>query len=466
MQRKTILIATATVAALCSGSVGRNTHAQALAAAAKGAVVPDYIKANGIFDFKPTGASIDGRSQNRGGSFQIGMTYERGATVGKASSILQIDEASVTIRSFLSKNPEALETAIKKAFPESVTAVELMGRGGTATSQRGLVRLAIRSGYSRTGGRNGGSIEPSREVPEGMQYLVLDVSVIAPEVSWPSSDASGKNQIPLRKLARVIAETLAKGLPDFSVEHLKTRLADRAAQTDLQLKQAEVERLTAQKMLAESTGLPSEKTAEQLAEVSRQLIGARLALVGMEAREAAIADQIKKTETKMAGATESDETLRGLEKLLMLRNEQLGRLKTLRSNGAVAESEVQTAEAGVLSAKIELDKSKAAIKRASGGERLEKFNDELSRLAIDRAEAKARLAYLEKASEMFAQELRERQAAERRGQEANPALKEATRQVSRLSAELATIKAAQEHIEPIRIILPPEEAESAEKPKQ
>lgn len=192
----------------------------------------------------------------------------------------------------------------------------------------------------------------------------------------------------------------------------------------------------------------------------------RLTLVGMEARETAIAVEIKKTETKMAGTTESDETLRGLAKLLVLRSEQLKRLHALRGTTEVRDPEVQMAEVGVLSSKIEYDKAKAALKRASGGERLETFNDELSRLAIDRAEAKARFAYLEEASKSLAEELRNREAAEHRIAEAKPKFDEAIKQIRRLSDQLATVKTAQEKIEPIRVILPPDDAEAAAEVKK
>ena len=355
----------------------------------------------------------------------------------------QTDLVKGTINAFIAQNVDAIADLLKKSYSGRIDTVTINPKKWPVP-ENGQIYLSL-TAQSGT--------DPS------------DLELLA-SMNSPWASQSGDAAREQRKFARLLAEKLARELPDFSMEYLKKRFADGVAEREAILKLSETNREAAHKILAENAGLPPERAAEQLAEVSRQQIGARLALVGMEAREKAIIDEIKKTEAKLTGKADNDETIQGLEKLLMLRVQQLDRMKALRTKNAIAEQEVQPAEAGVLSAKIELDKAKAALERTSGGERLDALNDELSRLTIDRAEAKARFAYLEEASATLEKELRNRDEAERRIDAARPKFEEANRTIRLYSDQLPIIKAAQEKIEPIRVILPPEEAPATEKPKQ
>lgn len=460
MIRKAYLVRAAIIAALCCGPLTGVVVGQ-FGSATKTFPASGDSKRQGVWTFYWGGLGSFGDTPVA--HFRIGLTVDAGDLTGPGTgrapveSALQQELVFDTIDAFLAAHPEVVASAAKESLVDSVDTVQLNPKKWPSPKS-GEVLLKIPKIHQW-------SAEPhDRELPEGSRFLTFQAEMS--KASWPIVNGPEHQFLQTLKFSRQLAQKLAQDLPDFSREYLKKRMVDGVAMFESKIKLAQANRDALQKTLTESAGLPREKSAEQLAEVSRQLIGARLALVGMEARESAIADQIKKTEAKMAGATESDETLRGLEKLFALRSEQLNRLKQLRSKNAVAEQEVQTREAGVLSAKIELDKAKAALKRASGGERLETFNDELSRLAIDRAEAKARFAYLEEASKNLADELRNREAAEHRIEEAKPKLDEATKQIRKLSEQLATVKAAQEKIEPIRVILPPEEAEAASETKK
>jgi DNA repair exonuclease SbcCD ATPase subunit len=179
------------------------------------------------------------------------------------------------------------------------------------------------------------------------------------------------------------------------------------------------------------------------------------------ARQSAIAQEIAKIQAKMEEQTASDETIKNLEHLLELRTARLEDLKKMHDAGVVQTTDVQTAEADLLSAKIELDKTRAALKRANGGEQLDTWNNELSHIAIDRAETEARLKFLGDVSANTEGELSTRREAEKLAEEAQPKLAQAEKTISELSEQLEQIKQEQENIEPLRVMLPDEPNDTA-----
>ena len=296
---------------------------------------------------------------------------------------------------FLSDNPNVVADELKNAFPnlpEPIvvnTTKQLLGNG---ERKLGKTRININGVHLQSTDR---------------QYLTARLVIepaIRAEIPWPEVR---EYQAKLKSLSHQIETSIAKALPDFSKNYLAKTYSDEEKQATKDLADWQTKASNARNDLASFTGLPPEKFAEQLAEISRQQIAAELALVGMQARDQAINDEIKKTELRLATKTDSDETIKNLITLLQMRVDRLDSLKKLQAAGVAPTQELQSAEADVLSAKIELDKTRAALKRTSGGDQLDALNNELSRLAIDRAETLARRDYLKKISDETEKQLRE-----------------------------------------------------------
>jgi hypothetical protein len=367
--------------------------------------------------------------------------------------------ASVNATSILSQllttQPDIVADALKAHFPANYKTVHVIDENKPNAAKDPPYGSTPKQGEYIVVFQEG-------EIPGGtsqLQQLQFRLSV-NPDPRFPLSNSS-KDQIGQFEKARSnfthrLKENIAKALPNFSKDYLTKLLAENREGLEKTLQQAKDEATDAQKQLLASTGMPAEKISEQLAEISRQQIAAKLSLVGMDAREKAIADQIAKTQAKMQQQTDSDETIKNLEQLLQLRTERLENLKKMSDLKVAPATDVQSAEADVLSAKIELDKTRAAFRRANGGEQLDAWNNELSHIAIDRAETEARLKYLSQVSSQTEQQLRDRRDAERKAEEARPKLAEAEKQIADLSHQLDRVKKEQEDIQPLRVVLPDE----------
>ncbi len=188
---------------------------------------------------------------------------------------------------------------------------------------------------------------------------------LGPNSSKDEIDQFEKNR---RDFTRRLQESIAKALPDFSKKYLTKHYAETRQGLAESLQQAKLEALNAKNLSDQLTASNaiSESYSQQLAEISRQQIAAKLSLVGMQAREKAITDQIAKTQAKMQEKTDVDETIKNLQQLLQLRTQRLEDLKKMSDLKVTPSADAQNAEADVLSAKIELDKTRAALRRANG----------------------------------------------------------------------------------------------------
>ena len=258
-------------------------------------------------------------------------------------------------------------------------------------------------------------------------------------------------------IIRLIRKKVADDLPAYSQAFLKQEL------TWGEKREAELSRLQVARDIAL---LPPAKVEEQLATFGQQQTAARLALVGMDARAKALAEELKATESRTQEQAKGDEVLVSLARLLALREQQIERMKSLQARNSVSQQEVQNAEADMLSAKIEYAKRREALLRTNGGDRLNALNDELSHVSIERAETTARLKYIEETSAAMA-------TAERRVREiygdnrfaADHRVSNGIAEIERIdreSKELRQLKAIQGMtFGPVRVILPPQDAEAA-----
>lgn len=251
----------------------------------------------------------------------------------------------------------------------------------------------------------------------------------------------------VEKIELQFQDLLAKQLPRYSPEYLRKFLETTKAELETWLREAQQKRdeLTAQlDKLRQHDPIPVEKAAEQLIEIDRQLLSARLSAAGLEARELAIEEHIARFEKQ--DLSESDKALlANLQKIYELRQENLKRVKAVDSAGtAYVADQLQKAETDVLSAKMEYEKAKSA---ARGAERRAVLNAELTKVAIDKAEATARLKFLEAARKETAASVRTQEEATRVSKE----LSRINQNVENFKMRLERLKAAPAKIDPVEV---------------
>jgi hypothetical protein len=378
--------------------------------------------------FQDRGLTISGLD------FSLRVLNDGGNKVPPSYSLLHI------ISALLSERPNLAEEAFVRQISGFDKKVKYVSNSGPREENpRGSTQVITMVGLGRTTSTDGDTYR--------FQLRLY------PPLRVPSGEA-------LEGIKRTIAGSIVKELPDFSREFQKNHFQAQIVAAQKELAALTSEAAEADAWVHREDPMPIEKTAEQLAETSRQLISTQLALAGMKAREQAIREAILATSQKMDAASD-DRTVKNLEQLHKLRADRLERLKQLTATGAASQDDVQKAEADVLAAEIDTDKTRSAVKRAAGGERLEALNNELSRLAIDRAENEARLDFLRKMMDETSAQLRERREIQHRVDEAKPKLERLRAQIESLNIQLAQLKDAAEHVQPLRVELPdPETAEA------
>ncbi|MBN2128660.1 MAG: hypothetical protein JW741_04160 [Sedimentisphaerales bacterium] len=133
-------------------------------------------------------------------------------------------------------------------------------------------------------------------------------------------------------------------------------------------------------------------------ELSREIGTLELELAGLEARRMAIQEQIARTEDETGRKLEADTVTRELEKLVQMHIETLNTLRKQADAGRLSTAELARANENLTRAKIELARRREELSKSAGGARLEGYNDDLSRMAIDMAEKKAQLEILRRQS--------------------------------------------------------------------
>ena len=134
--------------------------------------------------------------------------------------------------------------------------------------------------------------------------------------------------------------------------------------------------------------------AAQRRDLTRNIQAIEMDLASMDARRKAIEEQISRTQNKMAERQDGDEITRELRRIMQTNEELLSRLETQVQSGRLAPSELVRAKEGVMKARIELARRREELAKSAGGEQMSRLSSELSNMAIDGAENKARLEIL------------------------------------------------------------------------
>ncbi|HSW02601.1 MAG TPA: hypothetical protein VLI39_20730 [Sedimentisphaerales bacterium] len=134
-------------------------------------------------------------------------------------------------------------------------------------------------------------------------------------------------------------------------------------------------------------------------ELTRILQDTVINLEIMNARRRAIEEQIAVTRKELNEKQAGDEIMETLDRIVQNNHELLANLEKQVQAGRAPESEVIKAQENVMKARIELARRREELAKSVGGEQLSRFSNELSQMAIDTAESRAR-------TEMLQQQLR------------------------------------------------------------
>ena len=142
----------------------------------------------------------------------------------------------------------------------------------------------------------------------------------------------------------------------------------------------------------QETELNSSGTPEQLVDATNQLWQVKLTRVGVTARREAIEKRIDELRAVAAASADNDPVLDELEKVVQLREQQMGIIAAASQAGAgvTSASDVSQARAAVSEARVALLKAKRSLAADSNGSLLASLNDELAKLYVDDAEMEAK----------------------------------------------------------------------------
>jgi hypothetical protein len=208
--------------------------------------------------------------------------------------------------------------------------------------------------------------------------------------------------------------------------------------------------------------LPAEKLIDRLADLQQQRMNALLALDGMDARQKAIEEQIALTKARIdhdAQAAQQNgataEMIATLKDLVKLRTANLDRLNQLRQSGVAPQSEFDDASAKLLEAKIQLLSLQSSKEKNVGGEQINALTNELTKIAIDRAEMHARSDSLSNMTAETKKQLADRTQVDQVIKSIEPELATKTKEVGEIEPRVERLKAAVDNFEPLDIAIPP-----------
>ena len=168
--------------------------------------------------------------------------------------------------------------------------------------------------------------------------------------------------------------------------------------------------------------LPYEVLQDSVASLQREKQSIQLELVGLQAREAAIQEQVKAA-AERAKSGPSAEIIDNLAEILSVRQRDLERATALEKAASVSQQEVLQAREQLLMAKIELAKARAGA--TASAPQVDRFNTDLAQVSIDTTVAKARLEFVQRELEEQLARSREQRKIEEELQDLDTQIREA-----------------------------------------
>ncbi len=136
--------------------------------------------------------------------------------------------------------------------------------------------------------------------------------------------------------------------------------------------------------------------ATQKNELARAIQSLELDMVSMEARRKAMYRQMEEASVQADRRLAQDTVTQELEKLVQISTSHLELLQQRVTAGQMPQAELASAQESVARARIELARRREELTKLTGGGRIEQYDGELSKMAIDEAESRARLEVLRK----------------------------------------------------------------------
>lgn len=250
--------------------------------------------------------------------------------------------------------------------------------------------------------------DPNFHVPDATTLLVMNESKFVPgTVTALSRDAQ----------AFVVAPSVDEGRVQIVTDQLDLKDAVAAAAARVQAaltgpkppkEQAEQRLRDIEQRLADlsdkmqlllsfshsTAGLGQEilKDRMKAAELERQRL--EMDLIAQRVRSEAITEVIERIQKDVEERLANDEVLRQLREVIQLRQEEAARVRQLIEAVSAPQAEYAAAQEKVMQARIRVTEREEALRQGTKASLLERLNDELATIMIDRAEMEVRLAML------------------------------------------------------------------------
>ncbi len=262
-------------------------------------------------------------------------------------------------------------------------------------------------------GRSAASSSPgSRRIREQLS-MVVDVSALTPQMPFSEAVELLKNAVepplPIVVLWRELQESCniepttpigMDGPPAVRLETaLKTVIAavsggnsDISYQIDddvIIIREEELQ--TPPTSIALSAEEDTQELIARRRDLSNQIRNLEMQMAGMEARRQAIEEQIARTRDEAERKLAQDTVTKEFQTLVQMIEMRLSQVRKQVDAGQLPQSELAPIQENLTRARIELAKRQEELTKDVGGGRLDSLNSELSQMAIQTAEQKARL---------------------------------------------------------------------------
>ena len=126
-------------------------------------------------------------------------------------------------------------------------------------------------------------------------------------------------------------------------------------------------------------------------DLTRRAQGLELDLAGIDARRKALQEQIAAIGDEAGKRLSEDVVTQELRKLVEIGEQNLSQVQKSVESGRASTAQLTEAQKSLAQARIDLARRREELSRQTGGDQLEEFTKELSRLAIDKAVKEAQL---------------------------------------------------------------------------
>jgi len=272
-------------------------------------------------------------------------------------------------------------------------------------------------------------------------HVSNDCCVVVELGPWNLGDSGAADEIAKRLAVKMVHEA-----PEFTRDFFRTekltsfdRLNNRIRDLDNQL-----DKLSQELRAGEGVSLSQGQLSERFADLQRQLLATSLSLDVLKARQTATVEQLDHLKTRSQAKAEDGELIRALKRLVEVRKARFESNKALneKAKGVISQDDIDKSEEQMLTAIVELDRAKASLQKGESQSLLDSLTADLSKIAVDRAEAEARLKYLEGATKEAASALDSRRDSDRRSDRLHAQIKDKQERRDYLQLQLNQIEDA------------------------